>query len=99
MEEFMPEYTFTEQDEVIRSFGTIGDLIDLVFPDAEAALMMTALKRIVAHGRRAEWQWSKLDGVPTDAAMSARRTWVGLMRARLGMLVWATLSIAGYQII
>ena len=73
MDEFMPDYAFTEQDEVIRSFGTIGELIDLVFPDAEAALMMTALKRIVAHGRRGDWQWSKLDGAPVDAAW--RQTW------------------------
>lgn len=73
MDEFVPEYSFTEQDEVIRSFSLIGELLDLVFPDAEAALLMTALKRIVAHGRRGEWQWSDLDEETTDADW--RRTW------------------------
>lgn len=73
IDEFMAEYSFTEQDEVIRSFSLIGELLDLVFPDAEAALMMTALKRIVTHGRRGEWQWSDLDADTTDADW--RRTW------------------------
>lgn len=73
MDEFMPEYSFPEQDEVIRSFGLIGELLDLVFPDSEAALVMTALKRIVAHGRRGEWVWAELDGVPLDTDW--RRTW------------------------
>ena len=73
MNQFMPEYSFTEQDEVIRSFSLIGELIDLVFPGTEAALAMTALKRIVAHGRRSEWVWAELDGNPPDTDW--RRTW------------------------
>lgn len=73
MNDFVPEYSFTEQDEVIRSFGLIGELLDLVFPDSEAALAMTALKRIVAHGRRGDWVWAELDGTPLDTDW--RRTW------------------------
>ena len=73
MDEFMPEYTFTEQDEVVRSFALIGELLDLVFPRSEAALAMTALKRILAHGQGREWDWAKLkdDSVDTDW----RTTW------------------------
>lgn len=73
MDQFMPEYSFTEQDEVIRSFSLIGELLDLVFGGSEAALAMTALKRIVAHGRRGKWVWAELDGTPLDTEW--RRTW------------------------
>lgn len=73
LDEFEPEYTFTEQDEVIRSLALIGEMLDLVFPGDEAAIAMTALKKIVAHGRRGEWIWSELDGVPVEADW--RQTW------------------------
>ncbi len=76
MDEFVPEYSFTEQDEVVRSFAVVGEMLDLVFSDNEAALTMTALKRIIAHGHGRDWDWSKLaeDGVDTDW----RTTWAGI---------------------
>lgn len=73
MDEFMPEYSFTEQDEVIRSFGLFGEILDLVFPGSEAPIIMTALKRVVAHGRRGEWVWANLDETPLDTDW--RKTW------------------------
>lgn len=73
MDEFVPEYAFTEQDEVVRSLSVIGELMDLVFPASEAALAMTALKRIVAHGGQREWVWAELDGTPMDSDW--RQTW------------------------
>lgn len=73
MDEFMPEYSFTEQDEVVRSFAVIGELLDLVFPGPEAALTMTALKRIIAHGQGHEWDWAKLNADATDSDW--RATW------------------------
>lgn len=73
LDEFVPEYTFTEQDEVVRAFGLIGELLDLVFPGPEAALTMTALRRLIAHGRRGEWVWARLDEEAVDHDW--RRTW------------------------
>jgi hypothetical protein len=73
MDEFMPAYSFTEQDEVVRSFAVIGELLDLAFPGPEAALVMTALKRIIAHGQGREWDWAKLNADDTDN--NWRATW------------------------
>jgi hypothetical protein len=66
MDEFMPAYSFTEQDEVVRSFAVIGELLDLIFPGPEAALAMTALKRIISHGQGREWDWAKLNADAAD---------------------------------
>jgi hypothetical protein len=72
MDEFMPEYSFTEQDEVVRSFAVIGEMLDLVFAGDEAALTMTALKRIIRAGST-EWNWASLATEKPDKAW--RATW------------------------
>ncbi len=72
MDEFMPEYSFTEQDEVVRSFAVIGELLDLAFPGNEAALVMTALKRIIGP-RPTEWNWASLADEKADG--NWRTTW------------------------
>lgn len=73
LNEFMPEYTFTEQDEVVRSFAVVGELLAMTFPGQEAALVMTALKRIIGHGPRQEWRWADLDEDGLD--QDWRQTW------------------------
>lgn len=73
LSEFQPEYTFTEQDDVVRSFAVIGEILDLVFPGREAALTMTALKRIVDQAWKPEWSWAALDSQPVDEDW--RQTW------------------------
>lgn len=76
LSEFQPEYTFTEQDDVIRSFAVIGEILDLVFPGREAALTMTALQHIIERAARPEWSWAALDGQPVDE--NWRTTWTDI---------------------
>lgn len=73
MNQFVPEYSFTEQDEVVRSLAVVGELLDLLFSGAEAALTMTALKRIISHGEGRDWDWAKLNGDAIDNDW--RATW------------------------
>lgn len=73
LSEFQPEYTFTEQDDVIRSFAVIGQILDLVFPGREAALTMTALRRIIERTPKSEWSWAALDGQPVEDEW--RKSW------------------------
>lgn len=65
MDEFMPEYTFTEQEEIIRSLASFGEMLALVFPDQEAAITMTALRHIIRSPRE-EWDWSVLAQAKID---------------------------------
>lgn len=73
LEEFRANYSFTEQDELIRTLAVTGELLDLMFVRSEAALAMTALRKIIAHGTRQEWKWADLD--KSEAEKDWRKTW------------------------
>ena len=72
-EQFVADYTFSEQDEVIRSLAVAGELLDLIFGEQEASLAMTAVRRLIAHGTRSDWNWQSLNNDAPDTDW--RKTW------------------------
>lgn len=66
--EFEKEFEWNETDEAVRSLAVIGELLDLMFSEKEAALAMTALRRIINLDSRREWDWTDLnkDQLDTD---------------------------------
>ena len=76
LEEFGVDYGFYEQDEAVQALAVTGELLDLMFGGAEAPIAMTAMRKIIAHGRRVAWEWAKLDEQPLDADW--RKTWADI---------------------
>lgn len=73
LEQFRADYTFPEQDEAIRALAVTGELLSLMFQGNEAALAMTALRKIIGHGPNRAWKWAALDEVELD--QNWRETW------------------------
>lgn len=71
--QFQEGYEFWEQDEAIQSLAVTGELLDLMFGQQEAALAMTALRRLIAHGRGGDWDWQALNKDQPDSDW--RETW------------------------
>ena len=65
-----------EQDEAIRTLAVTGELLELLFDEAHARLGMTALRVIISHGNRPDWDWS----VPAkaDVGPNWREVWARL---------------------
>jgi hypothetical protein len=73
LDEFREGYSFTEQDEVVRSLAVTGELLDLIYGEQLAPIAMTAIKTVLAEGWRQEWDWSRLSGSRPDNDW--RATW------------------------
>lgn len=73
LDQFRDGYGFQEPNEAVSTLAVTGEILDLIFENDEAAMAMTALKEIVAHGIGRTWNWAKLDKVETDK--NWRETW------------------------
>lgn len=73
LDQFQADYTFDEQDEVVRSLAVAGELLELTFGELEASLAMTAIREMISGDRPSEWDWSRLNAVPVD--YDWRTTW------------------------